>query len=560
MKRVLHIVAKDLRRLRGWVIGWLLALMIHVGIGVLLLQEEPTRNQWNGYGNLLAGALALQAAIAYLMTILLVQSDRVVGTDAFWMTRPVSGGRLMAAKLVAAGLVFVGGALLVYVPWWLFAGLGPREIAMAGVELLPPAAAVVLPAMLIGALTDSPGRALLWSLILAAVGVMTPMLYTVILNTASARAASDLVLYLMIGCGATLLAMAAAVAILYRTRRYTRWLAAPAVGLVVALLAGRFVPLVWRPANEPSEWRPERAAQVKVVYHDAYSRPSAPPRNNVERWDNVWVRFTLQGTSPDMILEGIGARQRWSWVGGAHAGREGRLGVLGYSGDVLLPGLQWLSPDLETIEWRLQQSRSRRLAPRGTEMSRPAEGPWLQANVPLPASIADRLDREPARYTGNLWLMWRRPTVRNEVPLRSDAWRRGVAQAMRLRSVDERDDTVVIRIVDTRAGSWLAAYREWRHRGRWFGTRRDQEFALVNRVRGELVPLQDSTRAHVVGGVRLTWRELTTRVLRVRRAGSWEGRPGWLDDATLAFVEAVPVSVFRRDVSVDAMRVRREEP
>lgn len=558
MNLVLNIVAKDLRRLRGWVIGWLAVVAVPLVIGVLLLQKEPTQRQFNGIGTALFAAVGLQVVVAYLMTILLVQADRVVRTDAFWVTRPISGGRLLTAKLLAAGIIFVGGALLLYVPWWLFCGLGVREIFAAAVELLPPALAVVVPGMLIGGLTDSIGRALLWSLVFAAVGVMTPFFFSTIMNSSSPRAASDLILYVAIGCGVTLLAMASTVVLLYRTRRYTRWLAVPAAGLVVALLVGRFMPLVWRPANEPSEWRAERAAQVTVGYHDAYSRSGAPSRNNLERWDNAWVGFALRGVPTDLFAEGVGARHRWTWAGGVHVGREGRLSVLGTSGSVPMMGLKWRPPDPETVEWRRQQSRPRRVPTRSQPMTRPEEGIWLQANVLLPGSIAERLDREPANYTGSLWLTLRRPTVMNEAPARAGSWRRGEAQAMRVGDIEARDDAIVIRLVDTTAFSLLSTYREWRNRVNWFGTRNGQGFLLVNRARGEYLPMNDRPRGVVVAGVQLTWHELTGNGLRARRADKWESPPGWLEDATVAFVRSVPESVFRRDVRVDPMRVRRD--
>jgi len=561
MKLVLHMVAKDLRRLRGWVIGWLTTLMVPVVIGVLLLRDEPTPDQWNAYGVVLGAALGLQVVVAYLMTILLVQADRVVGTDAFWVTRPISGGRLLVSKLVTAGLVFVGGAVLLYGPWWLFCGSGVREILVAAVELLPPAAAVLVPAMLLGALTDSLGRALLWSLILAAVGLMVPAFFSVVLSSSSARFGSDLALFFVVGCGATLLAMATAVAILYRTRRYTRWLVVPAAGLVVALLLGRFAPLVWRPADEPAEWRAERAAAVTVGFHNAYSGKGGSTRSNLglERWDNVWVGFTLQGTAPDLVVEGVGARHRWAWEGGAHVGRDGRLNVLGTSGGFPMLGLKWLPPDQETVDWWREQRRPGRASTLGNPLTRRGEGFWVQANTQLPGSIAERLDRDPARYAGSLWLTLRRPTVLNEVPLQPGSWTRGAAQGMRVGEVENREHAVVIRAVDTAPYSWMETYREWRQRGRWFGTRNDRVFVLLNRGRGEYLSLNDRSRAFIVAGVQLTWRELTAGGLQVRRGDRWESRPGWMDDATVALVRAVPESVFRRDVNIDAMRVRRGE-
>ena len=47
MKLILHIIAKDLRRLRGWLVAWLVVLALPVLLGLKALGAEPAPNEWS---------------------------------------------------------------------------------------------------------------------------------------------------------------------------------------------------------------------------------------------------------------------------------------------------------------------------------------------------------------------------------------------------------------------------------------------------------------------------------------------------------------------------------
>jgi len=52
----------------------------------------------------------LHLALLVTTAVQLVQGDRLVGTTAFWLTRPVSRGALLASKLGLAFALLVAGA------------------------------------------------------------------------------------------------------------------------------------------------------------------------------------------------------------------------------------------------------------------------------------------------------------------------------------------------------------------------------------------------------------------------------------------------------------------
>ena len=130
MNLIWHIIKKDVRALR-WPLGlWTLVIILKLGTGVLLLTADGTEApEWFTRLEGIATTFAGLELLSVLLVAALVQEDPLVGSSAFWVTRPVSGGRLLRAKLAAIGLVFILWPLVVTLPWWLACGYGPRELA-----------------------------------------------------------------------------------------------------------------------------------------------------------------------------------------------------------------------------------------------------------------------------------------------------------------------------------------------------------------------------------------------------------------------------------------------
>ena len=108
MNQVRHIFSKDLRRLRWSIIGWS-ALVRRVRSSTRsapTLRSEASDRQL-GIGELSVLLSLIDLLLLALLVSRLVHDEPLVGRDAFWITRPIAPGALMAAKLLFATLFFI---------------------------------------------------------------------------------------------------------------------------------------------------------------------------------------------------------------------------------------------------------------------------------------------------------------------------------------------------------------------------------------------------------------------------------------------------------------------
>lgn len=163
MVSILSFVRKDLRFLLWPWLAWmgLLAARIAHGFWCIL---APSGNHPDSQ-SLDFTLTALGALVCYLLVLRLVQADAPLRPRAFWRTRPISGGGLLAAKALAAFLLFGLAPVLVSLPWWLFNSLAGSDLALAALELVLTHVAIILPAFLLASVVDSFARAVLWSVV-----------------------------------------------------------------------------------------------------------------------------------------------------------------------------------------------------------------------------------------------------------------------------------------------------------------------------------------------------------------------------------------------------------
>lgn len=134
MKLVWHIVRKDLRQ--NWVlITFFLAAYatrLLAGLGILAI-DGPDRIVARATGLTMLASLAgvIQWATAFLLVGVAVHHDPLLGTTAFWATRPISGWRLLAAKVLLLGLVLVAAPVFLALPWWIHCGFAPADLGAA---------------------------------------------------------------------------------------------------------------------------------------------------------------------------------------------------------------------------------------------------------------------------------------------------------------------------------------------------------------------------------------------------------------------------------------------
>lgn len=269
---------KDLRYLAPVLIAWLVA-----ELGLVVLPAAGLDLRLADVDSLSFLSLQYRTA-AYVTTLLfalfavmLVQSDNLVETRAFWLTRPIGGLRLMASKLIVASAILVlvpvvldGAALLAN-------GLGLRATMSAlGLRLLVQAA-WLLPLVAVAAVTPSLGRFAL-GVLLAVLAMAVLVANLNLLRVIGVRHAVDLPARLV---PALVLLLAGSLAVIvhqYLTRRTAR----STVGASVSLAGFVLVFYLWpwpsspaeRPAVLPQALDPDAVSVSVLPGSLQFARPS----------------------------------------------------------------------------------------------------------------------------------------------------------------------------------------------------------------------------------------------------------------------------------------------
>lgn len=190
MNLIFAVVKKDARALAGRMAWWLGLMILKLAVGAwLFLSPDVTRAMVDAAGYALIVLALTEGALLFLLAALLVREDAPVGENTFWRTRPLSGARLLAAKLAGAFGLLVLPAIVTSVPWWLLAGgVDATALLRAAALMLGVQAAVIFPAILMAAVTDSLGRMLIYSLMLLAVGSFGSGFVAMVMAAAKIRA------------------------------------------------------------------------------------------------------------------------------------------------------------------------------------------------------------------------------------------------------------------------------------------------------------------------------------------------------------------------------------
>jgi hypothetical protein len=560
MKRCVHLVVGDLRRMRWWAAIWLVALAAPVlwawfvtAFGNSARLESVVRN---------AGLIVIaQAVLAYALVLVLMQADPAIGTRQFWLTRPIGPGRLFLSKLAAALTILGGGAVAVGLPWWIWHGADAAQVGQRALEFLLLALALIGPAMLISALTDTLGRAVLWSFAQFALvlGLMAPI--GVALNPA--KIGQDGVLLRM---GWTLalwwwLALGVAWG-LYVTRR-RGWTVWPACGVIaVPVAVGVLAPERIGADSGMKALQPEMGAAVRVALRDAWSTPvrTGEPLPSTVPLDQVRMSFTVEGyPRGELALVGLAAEQQWSWPG--LTVRRGH--ALSSMANRELPGFRALPADSET-EAHQRQERERlraRRAARGRTLADPPPAPdvpWLMSHGLEPSSLPARMAREAARYEGRLWLGLARPTLVNQVPLRVGATHAAGGLRIRVTAIGSNAAQQTVEFLRSEPvfiARGLAENLDRMRQRRPAG--RVDPVALHPGRKEQRMLSAGRERVAWVHGVEIAhWMAVLTTG-RVRRNGAWAEPETWREGAVLAHVTWEFDSVFAREVKAEPLTLTR---
>lgn len=159
MKRqILHLMRKDLWEHRSWYglfLGLAAArgLLVGSGIDAHVSNQTLLTSLTLGYVVL----TVLHGALMAALTVQLVQGDRLVGTTAFWLTRPVRRADLVVAKIAGAFVALVVVPVLLGVLVMVVNDISWRDATIAAAEDAGVRLSVVLPVMALASVTADLG-------------------------------------------------------------------------------------------------------------------------------------------------------------------------------------------------------------------------------------------------------------------------------------------------------------------------------------------------------------------------------------------------------------------
>ncbi len=592
MRLIGHIIWKDLRAERWMVLVWAALFAGQSAFGFVISGLDVDSDLIDNLKIANSLLVGLQFATAYVLVVQLVQADPIAGTRMFWLTRPISAGRLLRAKAATALLVFALLPALLLLPWWLYNGFTARDVGWSAFELLGWQLLVIAPAFLIASLTDDLGRAILWGLVLLAALVAGVIVMRS--NVANGvRLAADLItgdinrhggllftkLWL---CGFLLVAVSSGLAMhQFITRRVVRCVATAVPALAVMLVAARFWPwdcsILLTQINDPDP--KVVAAGGEPLPGLQVSLPPAEILGAVEtgyKTPHSWIEqaMELRGLPQELTVTRARVYHAWHWP--TEKGPRHSLPMSFWTEPSLRHalGLPPAPEDPETARWLNDRYAERRAlglpvwAGYAFRDKPVGDRTVLVGRTTVQDSALGRLRAQPPADLAKVELHLARPEILFEMPLADGSHWSGRSMGYRVGEWTESYSRnrytfqlLTARPAVRKNGLWLADAMEAPRRGD------DVREVLALNRHDNSVGWTSSTgdmakSGHmVIGGVNLEWRSRRVYPARVVRNGQWVASdPEWPAHITLAMVELQPVTRLVREVKTDKYEFRDRRP
>lgn len=288
MGLILHQALKDVRAERWLVAVWAAVMLAIAAIETLKLDAylaglDAAHTRATPVVSLLAALTLARPILGWLLAVRIVHQDPLDDASAFWLTRPLSPGMLLAAKLGLLSFLFLVVPGLVATVVFLANDVAPALVPGFVFQWLLLEAVLLLPFVLLATLTRDLARLVLaiivgtvaWAVLqtVASIGydvnmrIPSPWFYRTVALTWT-------------GFGVALVAVCASLVIWqYRTRRgaATTWAALIAVlGLatVAALPSVALLPEIdrWQPQAD-NQWEGARGVTVAILPDTIRERP-----------------------------------------------------------------------------------------------------------------------------------------------------------------------------------------------------------------------------------------------------------------------------------------------
>ena len=190
MNLTLHLIGKDFLHLRLYLsVWWGLVILQAIFIGSY---PQDFLGEWRwevSPSHLLSLFAVLEFCLLTVIISQLVQKDSTAGSTAFWLSRPLSGRRLLASKLLFLLFIVVLPALVVQVLLLLVRGVTLEDTLLSFPQMVFPQLFHIGVAMVLASLTSSLPRLILLGVIalvaLPLLWFMSSSLFVAVFATAS---------------------------------------------------------------------------------------------------------------------------------------------------------------------------------------------------------------------------------------------------------------------------------------------------------------------------------------------------------------------------------------
>ncbi len=301
---LLHLLASDVRRFRLAMVAWLCLEVVDTALRVVLPSLEAHQAT-----NTAAGLLPVTAHIlAVVLVVLVAQAHPLVGTDAFWMTRPIPRFTLLASKLTLLSMLMIGVPVVCELARMAIDHVPARQMLLVAAQTAVFdalwLALVMAGAVVTGSLA---GFATLTGVAIAAMAlsIAFSLAYSAIrpsdapptsVGPAPPADYSGFVIFVV------LMTIAALVPVLvqYRTRSRALAGAAGVVAVVSAFTIPSFLPWTFlKPRLLVPEWAQRESALRLTVDAKTLDFGNRISRSSTRRvWRTGWARLWLNGIEP----------------------------------------------------------------------------------------------------------------------------------------------------------------------------------------------------------------------------------------------------------------------
>lgn len=588
MRLIWHIIWKDIVRERWALLLWVLLFAAQIGLGVVVLGRDavPDVTQLADLKSSAGAIVFLQVVLGYVLVARLVQADPAVGTNLFWVTRPISAGRMLVAKALGALLSVGLLPVLLLLPWWLYCHFDARAVLWTAVETVGWQLLVIAPAFLIASLADNPGRVLLATLLLAMGAVALGMIVPVVVVTSPAwnRSGGGIMFTRYWLAGMLLIVGAGGIALhQFLTRRLLR-------SVVMAVALYGLIALVYSLAPwdlTDAFGKLHRTASVSVAAGIADGiklevlAARGSTRARIGNTAELIVAIKALGVPDGMRLAGYDVEQTWRWPDNRLNLRRGNFNG-GFDPRSLVAktlSLPVYADDPETVAWwraRREQENQDRIArglPASTRLT-----PWppmQQGEVRmtgynrLDRESLDRMRAEPPAYQAGMQCILSRPEIMSELPLVLNARAAHAAHTVRVVAFEEAAPETngsqewqltlagTVPLVDW-VGLWGGA-EAGRSNPVWVRTYQRDHVMAANRVTG-LIQSVGTIGAPSpqlrIGGVGINLIKYALRSGRVIRNGQWVAQdPQWREHTTLLLIADREIARFERTVTTERFEI-----